>query len=281
MQMYAIFEAKGKQFRATPDLKLRIPSLSAEPGDRVTFDTVLLAQKSTDADVLIGRPALEGASVAVEVLRHGKGEKIIVYKMKRRKGYRKKQGHRQKFTEVRVVDIEFGSGKTAKPKAAAKTKPAAEQKPAAKPKAEKATAAPADTGIDATDAAIELAAEAGIDITTLEGTGEDGRILKSDVEHAVEAEQHDEATDAARELAEESGVDLEAVEGSGEDGRVLKSDVEEAAETAAAAAIDATPTAKELAEEAGIDLASVEGTGKDGRILKSDVQAVIKEQEGK
>jgi large subunit ribosomal protein L21 len=244
MQMYAIFEAKGKQFRATPDLKLRIPSLHAEPGDRVTFDTVLLAQQSADADILVGRPALEGASVAVEVLRHGKGEKIIVYKMKRRKGYRKKQGHRQKFTEVRVVDIEFGSDKTAKPKAAAKPKsapkaPKAEKAPKA-PKAEKAskkTAASEDAGLDATDAAIELAAEAGIDIEAVEGTGDHGRVLKGDVEEAVEA--------------------------------------------AEAAAIDATPTAKELAEEAGIDLATVEGTGKDGRILKSDVQAVIKEQEGK
>lgn len=272
MQMYAIFEAKGKQFRATPDVKLRIPSLSAEPGDRVTFDTVLLAQKSTDADVLIGRPALEGASVAVEVLRHGKGEKIIVYKMKRRKGYRKKQGHRQKFTEVRVVDIEFGSGKTAKPAAAAKPKAEAEPKPSAKA---------ADDAIDATDAAIELAAEAGIDVEALEGSGDHGRVLKSDVEHAIEATEREVATDAARELAEEAGIDVESVEGSGEDGRVLKGDVEEAAEAAAAAAIDATPTAKDLAEEAGVDLASVEGTGKDGRILKSDVQAVIKEQEGK
>lgn len=207
MQMYAIFEAKGKQFRATPDLKLRIPSLSAEPGDRVTFDNVLLAQQSADADVLIGRPALEGASVAVEVLRHGKGEKIIVYKMKRRKGYRKKQGHRQKFTEVRVVDIAFGSGKSAKPEAAAKSttavkaksadkaKTAEKAKPVSEPKAKKApkkaekTATPAATAIDATPTAKELAEEAGIDLASVEGTGKDGRILKSDVQAVIKTQE--------------------------------------------------------------------------------------------
>ncbi|TFG65956.1 MAG: 50S ribosomal protein L21, partial [Gemmatimonadales bacterium] len=63
--MYAIFEAKGKQFRGVPDQKLRIPSLAADPGDRVTFDTVLLAQAGEGQDVLVGRPSLDGASVAV------------------------------------------------------------------------------------------------------------------------------------------------------------------------------------------------------------------------
>ena len=169
--MYAIFEAKGKQFRAVPDQKLRVPSLAAEPGDRVTFDTVLLAQAGETQDVLIGQPALDGASVAVEVLRHGRDDKIVVYKMKRRKGYRRKQGHRQGFTEVRVVDIQVGTGKSKKAKAA--------QKP-------KAAEAPA---VDATATAIELAAEAGIDLATLTGSGKDGRILKSDVQAAIKAQE--------------------------------------------------------------------------------------------
>jgi len=193
--MYAIFEAKGKQFRATPDQKIRMPSIGAEPGDRVTFDTVLLAQKGAGEDVMIGRPALEGASVAVEVLRHGKGEKIIVYKMKRRKGYRRKQGHRQKFTEVKVVEIDFGTGKSVKP-AKAEAKPAkAEAKPAkaeAKPAKAEAKPAKAETKPaepDTTPAAAELAAENGIDLTTLEGTGKGGRILKSDVEAAIKARE--------------------------------------------------------------------------------------------
>jgi len=210
--MYAIFEAKGKQFRATPDQKIRMPSIGAEPGDRVTFDTVLLAQKSAGDDVLIGRPALEGASVAVEVLRHGKDEKIIVYKMKRRKGYRRKQGHRQKFTEVKVVDIEFGTGESVKaetpkkakaepkaekkpdkPKAEAKPEPKAEKKPEPKaekkpePKADKPKAATPD--FDVTPAAAELAEAEGVDLAALEGTGKEGRILKSDVEAAIKARE--------------------------------------------------------------------------------------------
>lgn len=203
--MYAIFEAKGKQFRAAPDQKIRMPSIGAEPGDRVTFDTVLLAQKGAGDDVMIGRPALEGASVAVEVLRHGKDEKIIVYKMKRRKGYRRKQGHRQKFTEVKVVEIDFGTGKSVESataetatKAEAKKTSKAEKPKAAKvePKAAKAepTAAKAETKAvepDATPAAAELAAEQGIELTTLEGTGKGGRILKSDVEAAIKAREGD------------------------------------------------------------------------------------------
>lgn len=200
--MYAIFEAKGKQFRATPDQKIRMPSIGAEPGERVTFDTVLLAQKSAGDDVLIGRPALKGASVAVEVLRHGKDEKIIVYKMKRRKGYRRKQGHRQKFTEVKVVDIELGTGesvKAEKPKKAQKTEAAKPEpkpeKPKAEPKAEKSKAEPkaeakaATPEIDVTPAAAELAEAEGIDLSALEGTGKEGRILKSDVEAAIKARE--------------------------------------------------------------------------------------------
>jgi large subunit ribosomal protein L21 len=196
--MYAIFEAKGKQFRATPDQRIRMPSIGAEPGDRVTFDTVLLAQKSAGEDVLIGRPALEGASVAVEVLRHGKDEKIIVYKMKRRKGYRRKQGHRQKFTEVKVVEIELGTGESVKP--AERRKPEAkvekkaekaEKKPEAKAerKAEAKGQEAASAAIDVTPAAAELAEAEGIDLMALEGTGKEGRILKSDVEAAIKARE--------------------------------------------------------------------------------------------
>jgi large subunit ribosomal protein L21 len=101
--MFAVFKTGGKQFRAEPGVRLRIPSLDVEPGDSVTFDDVLLAQDGED--VRIGAPALEGASVTAEVLRHGRDDKIIVFKRKRRKGYRKKQGHRQGFTEIRIEDV--------------------------------------------------------------------------------------------------------------------------------------------------------------------------------
>ena len=106
MTMYAIFEAKGKQFRAEPDATLRMPTLDAEPGDRVTFDHVLLAER--DDQIIVGQPSLDGAAVAAEVICHARGDKIIVFKMKKRKGYRRKQGHRQDYTGVRIEKISGG-----------------------------------------------------------------------------------------------------------------------------------------------------------------------------
>ena len=101
--MYAVFKSGGKQFRAEPGVRIRIPSLEAEPGSTITFDEILLA--SDGGDVSVGAPTVDGAQVKAEVLRHGRDKKIIVFKRKRRKGYRKKQGHRQGFTEIRVEEI--------------------------------------------------------------------------------------------------------------------------------------------------------------------------------
>ena len=102
--MYAVFQSGGKQFRAEPGARLRIPTLDAEPGETVTFDHVLLAADGGDT-VHVGTPVVDGASVKAEVIRHGRAKKIIVFKRKRRKGYRKKQGHRQDFTEIRVDEV--------------------------------------------------------------------------------------------------------------------------------------------------------------------------------
>ena len=102
--MYAVFQTGGKQFRAEPGAKLRIPTLEAEPGDKVTFDHVLLAG-GDDTSLQVGQPVVEGASVTAEVLRHGRAKKLIVFKRKRRKGYRRKQGHRQGFTEIRIDEV--------------------------------------------------------------------------------------------------------------------------------------------------------------------------------
>jgi large subunit ribosomal protein L21 len=92
--MYAIIRVGGHQ------------SMDAQPGDTVTLGEVLLGADGDD--IKVGAPMLDGASVSAEVVRHGRGEKIIIFKHKRRKNYRRKQGHRQGFTEVRVNEISLG-----------------------------------------------------------------------------------------------------------------------------------------------------------------------------
>ena len=104
--MYAIFRTAGKKFRAEPGRKLQIPSLAAEPGAKLTFEDVLLG--SDGKTVKAGTPVLKGAKVTAEVVRHGRDKKIIVFKMKRRKNYAKKQGHRHGFTEIRIESVTLG-----------------------------------------------------------------------------------------------------------------------------------------------------------------------------
>ena len=101
--MYAIVEIGGKQFKAATDTKLYVPRMKAEVGDTVTIDRVLLV--SGDSGVSVGAPTVSGASVAAEVLAHVKGDKVIVFKKKRRKGYKVKNGHRQPFTQIKIGDI--------------------------------------------------------------------------------------------------------------------------------------------------------------------------------
>ncbi len=104
--MYAIFRALGKQFRAEKGQVLRLPRMQEAPGTTVTFDEVLLT--SDGQTVQTGAPTVKGAKVVAEVLGEAKGEKLYVFKFKRRKGYRRKTGHRQKFTDVRVTDLTVG-----------------------------------------------------------------------------------------------------------------------------------------------------------------------------
>jgi large subunit ribosomal protein L21 len=99
--MYAIVKIAGLQFKATPNSILRVPKLEAEVGGNVTFDQVLLWSDGKDTQV--GAPLVSGRSVTGEVIRHARGDKIIVFKKKRRKGYRRRNGHRQWFTEVRLT----------------------------------------------------------------------------------------------------------------------------------------------------------------------------------
>ena len=119
--MYAIVNISGKQFKAEKGSKLCVPKLSAEEGKKVVLDDVLMVHdgKSTN----FGSPKVAGAKVTATVIDHGRERKILVYKKKRRKGYARKNGHRQWYTNLEVQNIQI-----------AKAKPAA--KPAAKPKKE-------------------------------------------------------------------------------------------------------------------------------------------------
>jgi large subunit ribosomal protein L21 len=103
---YAIIKTGGKQFRVEPGRSYRIPSLPGEAGSDVEFNEVLLG--SDGSNVRTGVPMLKGAKVTGEIVKHGRGEKIIVFKQKRRKNYARKRGHRQGFTEVRINDISLG-----------------------------------------------------------------------------------------------------------------------------------------------------------------------------
>ncbi|MEP6732862.1 MAG: 50S ribosomal protein L21 [bacterium] len=103
---YAIIRTGGKQFRVESGKKYRIPSVVGEAGGSIEFNDVLLG--SDGQNVRTGVPTLSGAKVTGEIIKHGLADKIIVFKMKRRKNYAKKQGHRQGFTEVQINDITLG-----------------------------------------------------------------------------------------------------------------------------------------------------------------------------
>ncbi|MEY3500157.1 MAG: hypothetical protein RL308_1826, partial [Bacteroidota bacterium] len=90
--MYAIVEIAGHQFKVSKDLKVYVNRLASEEGSKITFDKVLLLDDN--GTITLGAPAIEGASVEAKVLQHLKGDKVIVFKKKRRKGYKKRNGHR-------------------------------------------------------------------------------------------------------------------------------------------------------------------------------------------
>ena len=102
--MYAIVNISGKQFKATEGARVRVPRQTGEAGTKVTFDNVLLVHDGTSTQ--IGTPTVSGATVTATVIEHGRERKILVYKKKRRKGYQRKNGHRQWFTEVEIQTIQ-------------------------------------------------------------------------------------------------------------------------------------------------------------------------------
>lgn len=120
--MYAIVEIAGQQFKVSKDLKVYVHRLANEEGSKVSFDKVLLLDDN--GNITLGAPAIEGASVEAKVLQHLKGDKVIVFKKKRRKGYKKRNGHRQYLTQIVIEGITAAGGTK---KAAAKKAVVAEE----------------------------------------------------------------------------------------------------------------------------------------------------------
>ena len=151
--MFAVIKTGGKQYKVAADDVIQIEKLGVEPSDQVVFDNVLMV--GNDADITVGAPLVEGASVVGELVENKRGKKIIIFKKRRRQNSRRKNGHRQEYSIVKITDILTGG---AKPKAAKKAAPkkaeAAEEapkadaKPAAK-KAEPKAEAKADTAPEA------------------------------------------------------------------------------------------------------------------------------------
>ena len=156
--MFAIVEIAGQQFKVAKDQKVFVHRLDAKTGDNISFDKVYLV---ADGDkISVGAPAVANASVEAKVVRHLKDDKVIVFKKKRRKGYRVKNGHRQSLTEILIESVGVGTAKKAAPAKKAAAPKAAEKKEAA-PKA-----APEAKAVDFSSKTVaelkELAKEAGI-----------------------------------------------------------------------------------------------------------------------
>jgi len=117
--MYAIVEIAGQQFKVVKDQKVYVHRLQGEAGDNLTFSNVLLVDNGT---VTIGAPAVKGAAVTAKILNHLQGDKVIVFKKKRRKGYRVKNGHRQALTEILIEGITETGAKKAPVKKAVEVK---------------------------------------------------------------------------------------------------------------------------------------------------------------
>ena len=142
--MYAIVEIAGQQFKVKKDQKVFVHRLQAKEGSKVSFDNVLLLD---DGKVTIGAPAIKDASVGAKVLSHLKGDKVIVFKKKRRKGYQVKNGHRQYLTEIQIESIGTKKAPAKKATPAKAVAPKAVAKPKAKAAPKKASTTAAKTTV--------------------------------------------------------------------------------------------------------------------------------------
>ena len=163
--MYAIVDIAGQQFKVAKDQKVYVHRLDAKTGSKVSFDQVLLLDDG--GKITVGAPAIANASVEAKVVKHLKDDKVIVFKKKRRKGYRVKNGHRQSLTEIVIESIGTSAKKKAAPtakaeKEAVKAKPAA-KKETAKAAPKKAAAKPSTDLSSKTVAELKaMAKEAGV-----------------------------------------------------------------------------------------------------------------------
>jgi large subunit ribosomal protein L21 len=112
--MYAVIESGGKQYRVQPGDVIQVEKLEGELKASVNFDQVMLVSKQNgeNSQIWLGKPYVSGANVTTEVVGQGRGEKILIIKMKRRKGYRKTQGHRQEYTQLLVTGVANGAGES-------------------------------------------------------------------------------------------------------------------------------------------------------------------------
>ena len=101
--MYAVIKTGGKQHRVSPGDVIAIEKVGGDKGESVVFDQILMVEN--EGDIRVGRPVVEGAKVIGEILAQGRGDKLVVYKMKKRKGYHKKTGHRQQLTSMKIREI--------------------------------------------------------------------------------------------------------------------------------------------------------------------------------
>ncbi len=128
--MYAIVETGGKQYRVKPGDTIAVERLSGEPGEVLDLGRVLLVADNGDNSPRIGSPGVEGAVVRAEVVEHGRGEKIIVFRYKSKVRYRRKTGHRQSLTRVRITDILLDGASSARQRPAPEQEPAIGREPA-------------------------------------------------------------------------------------------------------------------------------------------------------
>lgn len=154
--MFAVIQTGGKQYKVASNDTLVVEKLTGEPGEKVTFDVLAVG---SEKQIAVGAPTVSGAKVTAEILSHGQGEKVVIFKKKRRQNYRRTKGHRQPYTALFITEIVDDKGNkvaadndkkpkartAAEPKKAEKKAPAkkAAAKPAAKPAAKKAAAKPA------------------------------------------------------------------------------------------------------------------------------------------